>query len=66
MIWTFGKSSVPEAVTWQQLLEETHSDNKLSDVGYFRAQGKKRAFRRQHVPVFTELAFVEGLVVQGA
>jgi len=42
MIWTFGKSSVPEAVTWQQLLEETHSDNKLSDVGYFRAQGKKK------------------------
>ena len=38
------KSSVPEAVTWQELLEETHSDTELSDFkeaiarGYFTAQ----------------------------
>ena len=26
------KSSVPEAVTWQELLEETHSGTELSDL----------------------------------
>ena len=42
-IITTVKSSVPEAVTWQELLEETHSDTELSKLkeaiarGYFTA-----------------------------
>ena len=59
----------PEAVTWQELLEETHSDTELSDLkeaiakGYFTARGK-RALRPQYDTIFRELAVVGGLVVQ--
>jgi len=59
------KSSVPEAVTWQELLEETHSDTELSDLkeaiarGYFTAQGK-RALGLQYDSIFTEWLFQEG------
>ena len=62
------KSSVPEVVTWQELLEETHSDTELSDLkeaiarGYFTAQ-EKRALGPQYDSIFTELAVVGGLVV---
>ena len=64
------KSSVPEAVTWQKLLEEKHSDTELSDLkdaiarGYFSAQGK-RALEPQYDSIFTELGVDGGLVVRG-
>ena len=64
------KSSVPEAVTWQELLEETQTDTELSDLkeaiarGYFTAQ-EKRALGPQYNSIFTELAVVGGLVVRG-
>ena len=64
------KSSVPEVVTWQELLEETQADTELSDLkeaiarGYFTAQ-EKRALGPQYDPIFTELAVVGGLVVRG-
>ena len=70
-IMAIVNSSVPEAVTWQELLEETHSDMELSDLkeaiarGYFTAQGK-RALGPQYDAIFTELAVVRGLVVQGS
>ena len=69
-IMAIVKSSVPEAVTWQELLEETHSDTKLSDMkeaiarGFFMAQ-EKRALGPQYEAIFTELAVVGGLVVRG-
>ena len=62
------KSSVPEAVTWQELLEETHSDTELSDLkeaiarGYFMAQ-EMRMLGPHYDSISTELAFVGGLVV---
>jgi len=64
------KSSVPEAVTWQELLEETHSDTELLDLkeaiarGYFTAQ-EKRVLGPQYDSIFTESAVVGGLVVRG-
>ena len=64
------KSSVPEAVTWQKLREETHSYTKLSDLkeaivgGYFTAQ-EKTALGPQYDSIFTKLAGVGGLVVRG-
>ena len=64
------KSSVPEAVTWQELLEKTQSDTELSDLkeaidrGYFTAQ-EKSALGPQYDSIFTELAVVGGLVVRG-
>ena len=67
---TIVKSSVPEAVTWQELLEETHSDPELSNLneaiarGYFKAQDK-RTLGRQCDSIFTELTVVGGLVVRG-
>ena len=48
------KSSVPEAVTWQELLEETQSETELSDLkravarGYFTAQEKRALGPRRH------------------
>ena len=69
-IMAIVKSSVPEAVTWQELLEETHSDTELSDLkeaiarGYFTAQ-EKRNLGPQYDSIFTELAVVGGLVVRG-
>ena len=59
------KSSVPEAVTWQELLEKTHSDTELSDLkeaiarGYFTAH-EKRALGPQYDAIFAELAVVGG------
>ena len=69
-IMAIVKSSVPEAVTWQELLEETHSDTELSDLreaiarGYFMAQ-EKRTLGPHYHSIFTELAVVGGLVVRG-
>ena len=69
-IMAIVKSSVPEAVTWQELLEETHSDTELSDLkeaiarGYFTAQ-EKRTLRPHYHSIFTELAVIGGLVVRG-
>ena len=68
-IMAIVKSSVPEAVTWQELLEETRSDTELSDLkeaiarGYFTAQ-EKRSLGPQYDAIFTELAVVGGLVVR--
>ena len=69
-IMAIVKSSVPKAVTWQELLEETHSDTELSDLkgaiarGNFTAQ-EKRALGPQYDSIFIELAVVGGLVVRG-
>lgn len=69
-IMAIVKSSVPEAVTWQELLEEKLSDTELSNLkeaiarGYFTAQ-EKRALGSQYDAIFTELAVVGGLVVRG-
>ena len=69
-IMAIVKSSVREAVTWQELLEETHSDTKLSDLKeamareYFMVQ-EKRTLGPQDDSIFTELAVVGGLVVRG-
>ena len=65
-IMAIMKSSVPEAVTWQELLEETHSDSELSDLmeaiarGYFTGQ-EKRTLGPQYDSIFTRLAAVGGL-----
>ena len=64
------KSSVPEAVTWQELLEETHSDTELSDLkeaiarGYFTTQ-EKGTLGPQYDAILRELAVGGGLVVRG-
>ena len=69
-IMAIVKSSVPEAVTWQELLEETRSDTERSDLkeaiagGYFTVQ-EKRSLGPQCDAIFTELAVVGGLVVRG-
>jgi len=69
-IMAIVKSSVPEAVTWQELLEEMHSDTELSDLkeaiarGYSMAQ-EKRGLGPQYDSIFTKLAVVGGLVVRG-
>ena len=61
---------MPEAVAWQELLEETHSDTELPDLkeaiakGYFSAQ-EKRTLGPQCDSTFTELAVLGGLVVRG-
>ena len=63
--------SVPEAVTWQELLEETFADTELSSLreaiarGYFTAR-EKGMLGPQYDPIFTELAVVGGLIVRGA
>ena len=64
-------SSVPKAVTWQELLEETLLDMELSSLkeaigrGYFSVR-EKGALGPQYDSIFTELAVVGGLVVRGA
>ena len=69
-IMAIVKSSVPEAVTWQELLEETHPDTELSNLkeaiarGYSTAQ-EKRTLGPQYDSIFTELTIVGGLVVRG-
>ena len=68
-IMAIVKSSVPEAVTCQELLQETRSETELSDLkeaiarGYFTAQ-EKRSLGPQYDAIFTELAVVGGLVVR--
>ena len=68
-IMAIAKSSGPEAVTWNELLEETHSDTELSDLkeaiarGYFTTQ-EKRTLGPHYDSIFTELAVVGGLVVR--
>ena len=47
-IMAIVKSSVPEAVTWQELLEETHSDTELSDLTEAIAEATSRRKRREH------------------
>ena len=62
------KSSVPDAVTWQELLEETHSETELTDLkeaiarGYFTVK-EKRAIGPQYDSIFTWLAVTGELVV---
>ena len=43
-IMTIVKSSVPEAATWQKLLEETHSDTELEDAS--RRKGREHSGRK--------------------
>ena len=69
-IMAIVKSSVPEAVTWQERLEETQSDTEISDPkqaitrGYLTAQ-EKTTLGPQYGSIFTELAVLGGLVVRG-
>ena len=62
------KLSVLEAVTWQDLLEETLADRELSSLkdaiagGYFTA-GERCVLGPQYGPIFTELAVIGGLIV---
>ena len=61
-------STVPEVVTWLELLEETLSDTALSSLqeaiarGYFTTW-EKGMLGPQYDPIFTELAVVGGLIV---
>ena len=70
-IMAIVKLSVPEAVTWQDLLEKTLADKELSSLkdaiarGYFTA-GERCVLGPQYDPIFTELAVVGGLIVRGA
>ena len=62
------KLSLSEAVTWQELLEETRADTELSNLkeaiarGYFTARGKC-TLDPQYDPTSTELVVVGGLIV---
>ena len=63
------KLSVPEAVTWQDLLEETLADRELLSLkdaiarGYFTAEDRC-VLGPHYDPIFTELAVVGGLIVR--
>ena len=65
------RESVPEAVTLQELQQQTDMDPELSELkdaitrGYLTAKEKK-FLGASYDPVFTELAVVGGLVVRGA
>ena len=65
------RESVPEAVTVQELQQQTEMDPELSELkdaiarGYLTAEEKK-LLGALYDPVFTELAVVGGLVVRGA
>ena len=69
-IMAIVKSSMPKAVTWQELLEETQSDTEMLDLkeaiarGYYTVQEEK-TLGPQYNSIFTELAVVGGLVLQG-
>ena len=54
---------MPEAVTWQELLEETHSDTEQEDTS--RRKRRQHSGAPQYDAIFTELAVVGGLVVRG-
>ena len=65
------QAALPDAVSWDELLEETSQDPELKELkrliasGYFTAP-ERQALRPQFDPVFTELAVVGGLVVRGS
>lgn len=62
------QAALPDAVSWNELLEETRKDPELKELksaiarGYF-TMPERKALGPQFDPVFTELAVVEGLVV---
>ena len=64
-------SSVPETVTWQELVKEALADMELSSLkeaiasGYFTTQ-RKGMLGPHYDPIFTELAVVGGLIVRRA
>ena len=65
------KCSLPDALTWDEILQGTMNDPELTAVkeaitrGYLTTDDKKR-WGHKFDPVFTELAVVGGLVVRGA
>ena len=65
------QASLPDAVSWEELLEQTGRDPQLIELksaiarGYLTTQERK-TLGPQFDPVFTELAVVGGLVVRGA
>jgi len=70
-IMAIVKSSVPQAVTWQELLEETHTDTERLDLKEAVARGylmvkEKRVLELQYDSIFMELAVIAVLVVRGA
>lgn len=62
------QAALPDAVSWNELLEETRKDPELKELKsaiarkYF-TMPERKALGPQFDPVFTELAVVEGLVV---
>ena len=70
-IMAIMNSSVPEAVTWQELVEETLPDTERSSLkeaisrGYFTAL-EKGMLGPQYDPIFTDLVVVGGLTVRRA
>lgn len=65
------QAALPDAVSWDELLEETSQDPELKDLkcaiarGYF-AESERQALGPQFDPIFTELVVVGGLVVRGS
>lgn len=65
------QATLPDAVPWDELLEETSQDPELKDLksaiarGYFMAP-ERQALRPQLDSVFRELAVVGGLLVRGS
>ena len=64
------QAALPDAVSWDELLEETSQNPELEELkrliasGFFTAP-ERQVLRPQFDPVFTELAVVGGLVVRG-
>lgn len=62
------QEALPDAVSWNELLEETRKYPELKELksaiarGYF-TMPERKALGPPFDPVFTELAVVEGLVV---
>ena len=65
------QAALPDAVSWDELLEETSQEAELKELkgaivrGYFTAL-ERQALRPQFDPVSTELAVAGGLVVRGS
>jgi len=57
---------LPDAVSWDELLEETSQDPELKDLKSAISRGYFTAPERQFDLVFTELAVVAGLLVRGS